>query len=299
MTFTKVVLQEEVAKASLGKISSSGRWLTKLITPGEGSTGKYSQEALAESIKKAFPIGSHSYVGHPEEDENGNPKRNPKDLLGSLATEPYWSDTHSAFVGEIQVLEHWRSFVDEVAPHTGMSIYALGLRDTETGDVVELLPDPFNSIDLVSYAGRGGALVEQLYESAVRHSESNSGENASAEDKEGKEMTDIADLGAKLDAFGTKFDALVTALTPAAPSEDDGPDYAAVAEAVVAESLTPKLRSQVFARVKEGATVDEAVAEAKAIADEINEAATARLQEEAGRVGNDGAGDDFSVGRWS
>ena len=61
--------------------------------------------------------------------------------------------------------------MEAVAPHTGLSIYAMGEGDyNENGDIVveSLVPNTQNSVDLVSYPGRPGSkLADKLYEQAI------------------------------------------------------------------------------------------------------------------------------------
>jgi hypothetical protein len=68
-------------------------------------------------------------------------------------------------------MPHWKDFVEAVAPHTGLSIYAMGEGDrNDDGEIIveSLVPNVQNSVDLVSYAGRpGSGLAEKLYESAL------------------------------------------------------------------------------------------------------------------------------------
>jgi hypothetical protein len=68
-------------------------------------------------------------------------------------------------------MPHWKEFVEAVAPHTGLSIYAMGEGEyNENGELVveSLTPHTQNSVDLVSYAGRPGSkLADKLYEAAI------------------------------------------------------------------------------------------------------------------------------------
>lgn len=286
------LLHESVDKPVVAS-ENDGKWLVKLISPGQGSSGKYAKEMLAEYSASAFPAGTHSYIDHPQTDENGTPLRSPKDLLGVFESEPFWSDEHEAVVNELTVVPHFREWYSAVAPYTGLSIYAAGEMD-EDENVTSLLPDPFNSVDVVSYAGRGGGMIEKLYEQAQRRaseSQVSVGSGSSGEPEE-YSMSEIQDLTAKVDglvealaplaALVTKIEEVATVvetLKPVgAPSEDDS---LAVAEAVAAEGLTPKLAKMVFESVRTGASKDDAIAEAKALRDELGAAAP---RHEEGRV---------------
>jgi hypothetical protein len=142
-------------------------WRAVLITPGKGSSGIYTEKTLRESGPIAFPRGTHSYVDHPSHEGE---VRSPKNLIGVLATDARYEEG-VGLVAEIDVMPHWREFVEAVAPHTGLSIYAMGDgKYNDDGEVVveALIPNVQNSVDLVSYAGRPGSqLVDQLYEAAI------------------------------------------------------------------------------------------------------------------------------------
>jgi hypothetical protein len=142
-------------------------WRAVLITPGKGASGIYSESVLREYGPIAFPKGTHSYVDHPSEEGE---VRSPKNLIGVLAEDAKY-EKGVGVVAKIQVMPHWKEFVEAVAPHTGLSIYAMGEgSQNDDGDIVveSLVPNVQNSVDLVSYAGRPGSkLAEKLYESAI------------------------------------------------------------------------------------------------------------------------------------
>ena len=148
--------------------TDSGNWRAVLITPGKGSSGVYTEAMLKESGPTAFPKGTHSYIDHPVAEGE---IRSPKNLMGVLAEDAYYDESAGGLVAELQVMPHWKEFVEAVAPHTGLSIYAMGEGSyNDNGELVveSLTPHTQNSVDLVSYAGRpGSGLAEKLYESAL------------------------------------------------------------------------------------------------------------------------------------
>ncbi len=143
------------------------KWRAILITPGRGSSGIYTEETLREFGPKAFVKGTHSYVDHPRSEED---IRSPKNLIGVLAEDARYEDG-VGLVAELDVMPHWKEFVEAVAPHTGLSIYAMGEGNyNDDGEVVveTLVPHTQNSVDLVSYPGRPGSkLADKLYEQAI------------------------------------------------------------------------------------------------------------------------------------
>ena len=147
--------------------TKSGNWRAVLITPGKGSSGVYTESMLKKHGPVAFPKGTHSYIDHPNKEGE---VRSPKNLMGVLAEDAYYEEG-LGLVAELQVMPHWKEFVEAVAPHTGLSIYAMGEGEyNENGELVveSLTPHTQNSVDLVSYAGRPGSkLADKLYEAAI------------------------------------------------------------------------------------------------------------------------------------
>ena len=148
-------------------VKSGNNWRAVLITPGKGSSGVYTEAMLKEYGPKAFKKGTHSYVDHPRSEED---IRSPKNLIGVLAEDARY-EKGVGLVAELEVMPHWKEFVEAVAPHTGLSIYAMGEGNyNDDGEVVveNLIPHTQNSVDLVSYPGRPGSkLADKLYEQAV------------------------------------------------------------------------------------------------------------------------------------
>jgi uncharacterized protein (DUF2267 family) len=122
---------------------------------------------LKEYGPQAFKKGTHSYVDHPRNEED---IRSPKNLIGVLAKDASYEEG-VGLVGELSIMPHWKEFVEAVAPHTGLSIYAMGEGEyNDDGEVVveNLVPHVQNSVDLVSYPGRPGSkLADKLYEAAI------------------------------------------------------------------------------------------------------------------------------------
>ena len=143
------------------------RWRAVLITPGKGSSGIYTEETLRKSGPTAFKKGTHSYVDHPRDEAD---IRSPKNLIGVLAEDARYEEG-VGLVAELDIMPHWKEFVEAVAPHTGLSIYAMGEGGyNDAGEIVveSLVPHTQNSVDLVSYPGRPGSkLADKLYEAAV------------------------------------------------------------------------------------------------------------------------------------
>lgn len=146
-----------------------GRILLTLITPGQGSSGSYSAEVLAEAAKdRAFPRGTQGHIDHDTDLES---MERPEGSLRNLALvleEDAYIDSTGALVAEAKVASAWRDLVEDFHEHIGASISAsavIGIDDQGQKVVERINPHPFNRVDLVTVAGRGGR-VEQLLEAA-------------------------------------------------------------------------------------------------------------------------------------
>ena len=252
--------------------SSENTWKATLITPGKGSSGFYSESLLKEYGPVAFPKGTHSYIDHPVAEGE---VRSPKNLMGVLTEDARYEDG-VGLVAEIQVMPHWKEFVEAVAPHTGLSIYASGegSRNEDGVFTIETLePSVMNSVDLVSYAGRpGSGLAEKLYESALA-AFSAEGTAATAETvtpiEEGNpNMDEIKEMIAELPKLVAA--AITESLTPAEePEEKDEIDVAAVAEAMVAANLPEVSRKAVYESLLNGVELADAIESQKALVESV------------------------------
>lgn len=157
---TQITEAAKVARSGPGKI------LLTIITPGQGSSGYYSAETIKKAAEqRAFPAGTLGMVNHASEAERmEHPAGDLRNLV--LATnEDAYVNAEGALVAEARVASAWADFVNEFHDVIGASISASAqVRDTKEGRIVErLIPNPFNTVDLVTKAGRGGkpsALLE-------------------------------------------------------------------------------------------------------------------------------------------
>lgn len=147
-----------------------GRLLIQLITPGWGSSGYYSTEALEQAAAdRIWPAGTHMYIDHPTESEQfDRPERTVKDLAAVLL-EDARIGAGGALVAEARVFSTWRRSLAEMADAIGVSIR--GAAEGETGEiagrrgfVISRLVEG-TSVDFVTRAGRGGRVL-QVIESA-------------------------------------------------------------------------------------------------------------------------------------
>ena len=228
-------------------VAEDGSIPVVLITPGKGSSGYYTEEMIKQYCAEAWPAGTHSYINHLKPGEI----RDPEKLLGHLTEDAHWDDEKQAAVSRLMPRKSRREFVEEVAPLLGLSISAqgtgkLGEIDGEDTYIVEsLLPDIQNTVDLVSYAGRGG-YIESLLESAIH---GNPSETSAGNGKEGNENMALEEKVEALTSTVAELVSLITAKEAAAA--------AAVAEA---DTKTADAAKAVDAtRAVEAAQVPEAV----------------------------------------
>lgn len=158
-----------------------GRVMLTIITPGQGSSGHYTPEMLAQAeADLVFPKGTLSMVNHPTREEaqsrpEGDLRNLAAVLLEDAKWEPDWVDpetgTRGRLAAEAKVGSAWSGFVDDFHEFIGASIYA-SAEVNESGEIQRLLPDPFNRVDLVTVAGRGGGIAEVLEAAKVIESRS-------------------------------------------------------------------------------------------------------------------------------
>jgi len=178
---TQITEAAKVASRGPGKI------LLKLISPGQGSSGYYSEEVLAKAAEeKAFPRGTMGMVNHDTEMERADrPEGDLRNLIW-VTLEDAYVDGNGDLVAETRVLSAWRDFVEETHEFIGASISAsAAVRDTKDGRIVErLIPSPFNRVDAVTVAGRGGQVSEILEAARVIESRSIIANEVTADDIE-------------------------------------------------------------------------------------------------------------------
>jgi len=265
-------------------------WRAILITPGRGSSGTYTESMLKEYGPQAFPKGTHCYVDHPRDEDD---VRSPKNLMGVLAEDAYY-EAGVGLVAELTVMPHWKEFVESVAPHTGLSIYAMGegVYDDKTDELVveNLIPHMQNSVDLVAYPGRPGSkLSDKLYEAAramvVEEEEETSTPMGSEDGTAAKtvaattlnkeegysnmELEELANMMAELPNLVAA--AVVEALAPSGDPEEvkEEVDVAAVAEALVAAGLPEVSRKAVYESLRAGADLHESIESQKAFVESV------------------------------
>lgn len=227
------ILHESITDAPVRK---GNRWRVIVAKPGTGSSGKYSEELFRRDGHKIIPKGGQAFINHDD-------SRNPKDMIGIYPEGSFWSEEDHAVVSELETFSHWKEFVEEVGPHCGMSLYAMGEQDDD-GNVTAILEDALNGCDLVARPGLiGSGLAEKLYESA-RSQIPVKPEVTSASEKERITMDE---------EMKAAFKSLVDLITPLVATEK-----AAKAEAAQAEADEKAVEAAVSAYDAAVKAIDEA-----------------------------------------
>ena len=165
-----------VESALAGKLeeSSDGTYRVVLITPGQGTSGYYRESVIASDAPAAFPKGTHVYLDHLEEGE----KRTPDKILGTLVEDTKIAEDGSA-VNRFKPLKKHADWIEEVRGIVGLSVSVSGtgvrgdVDGKQTMIVESLTPSITNTVDIVSYAGRGGRFLESYLEEANLAEEEN------------------------------------------------------------------------------------------------------------------------------
>lgn len=225
---TKKILQES---SSLPKATGErGVWRATLITPGLGSSGNWLEETLRRDGPVALRKGAKCFVTH-NRLENGEP--DPFRMWATLDSDP-WYEEGVGLMGDLRVLNSWIDKVEEVAPHTALSVFLMAEAD-EYNNVTSILPDIQNGVDMVVYPGReGSSLVEKLYESARMESQETPAVKSASEITDTKGLSLMEkDVQDRFDTIESKIDsALASKQVEAEAEANEEAVKAAVAEAL-------------------------------------------------------------------
>ena len=267
---TEKILRESVTEAP---VKTGKRWRVIVARPGQGSSGNYSEELFRRDAHKIIAPGGQAFINHDD-------SRNPKDMLGVYPEGSFWSEEDKAVVSELSVFSHWEAFVDEVGPHCGISLYALGEQDDQ-GNVTAFIEDRLNGADLVARPGLvGSGLAEKLYESAIAGSGKTT--TTAVEERERNKMelekvveavealtAQVADLVAdkkKAEAAEAQTEADATAVAEALAS------FKAAVKAVDEADLLEVQRESILAAAERGDDVAPLIEAAKAVKEAAIEA---------------------------
>lgn len=273
---SKTILLTETTTAPVK--TKGNKWMVTVATPGQGSSGFYSEELLKEQGPAALHPGAHSFIGH-------NPDRDIKELVGVFKEGGFWDEDSRTLKAELTVLDRWADFVEEVAPYVGMSIFFHGEADEE-GNVTTLTPHPMNGVDLVARPGLSGSgLDERLAETLLAEALS----RATTEDNGNMELEQ------KVDALTEMISQFIASQNKQKEGDEIKPEdlvaealdkfQEAVAEIDKAE-LLPSQVADLRERAKRGEDVAPLIESAQRVNKELKEQFEASRKAEQDGVGN-------------
>lgn len=227
----------------------------RLITAGQGSSGYYEADMLAQYLPTALPKGTKVYFDHTSEAELETGRaRSMENLVGVFESDPVVEDGEGRatvrFYENSPRFNNVPAFIEEAINDIGVSIEIHAGRIGEDGVVEALDYSPHNSLAVVTNPGARGK-VEALAESFRNPA-------GGKPEEEGIEMTedDIKAIAAPILAA---IESLAEALTPTEDDTTKEPSISTVAEAVASAGLTEQGRQAVYALIEAGVAVEAAV----------------------------------------
>lgn len=234
-----------------------GKYRIRIIVPGQGSSGIYTAENLAESAP-LFKAGTEMFIDHPTETEEWErPERSIRDYAGVFLEDATVGEDGALYT-VCKVFSGVNELIKDKWEHIGVSINAWCADPISENGIVPPIAG-VRSVDFVTTPGAGGAIVDLL--------ESNRNDNYVKEAGMDKEIESKFDeLKASLiEALNSKLEAAMATIQEAKaqePTEEASVDVDSVLEAgrKIAESGLPEAAIvRVREAVKAGADVDSAL----------------------------------------
>ena len=246
-----------VGTESLGE----GKYRIRIIVPGQGSSGIYTAENLAESAP-LFKAGTEMFIDHPTETEEWErPERSIRDYAGVFLEDATVGEDGALYT-ICKVFSGVNDLIKDKWEHIGVSINAWCNEPIAETGVVPVFAG-VRSVDFVTAPGAGGGIVDLL--------ESNRNNNSIKEGTVDEKLLEskFDELKASLvEAISSKLEFAVAAIQeakveePAEKAEEASVDVDSVLEAgkKIAESGLPEAAvARVREAVKQGADVDSAL----------------------------------------
>ncbi|WP_294645856.1 hypothetical protein [uncultured Rothia sp.] len=234
-----------------------GKYRIRIIVPGQGSSGIYTAENLAESAP-LFKAGTEMFIDHPTETEEWErPERSIRDYAGVFLEDATVGEDGALYT-VCKVFSGVNELIKDKWEHIGVSINAWCADPISESGIVPPIAG-VRSVDFVTTPGAGGAIIDLL--------ESNRNDNYVKEAGMDKEIESKFDeLKASLiEALSSKLEAAMATIQEAKaeePTEEASVDVDSVLEAgrKIAESGLPEAAIvRVREAVKAGADVDSAL----------------------------------------
>lgn len=237
-----------------------GKYRIRIIVPGQGSSGIYTAENLAESAP-LFKAGTEMFIDHPTESEEWErPERSIRDYAGVFLEDATVGEDGALYT-VCKVFSGVNELIKDKWEHIGVSINAWCADPISENGIVPPIAG-VRSVDFVTTPGAGGAIVDLL--------ESNRNDNYVKEAGMDKEIESKFDelkgeIASVIEALGSKLEAAMATIQEAKaeePTEEASVDVDSVLEAgrKIAESGLPEAAVvRVREAVKAGADVDSAL----------------------------------------
>ena len=237
-----------------------GKYRIRIIMPGQGSSGIYTAENLAESAP-LFKAGTEMFIDHPTETEEWErPERSIRDYAGVFLEDATVGEDGALYT-VCKVFSGVNELIKDKWEHIGVSINAWCADPISENGIVPPIAG-VRSVDFVTTPGAGGAIVDLL--------ESNRNDNYVKEAGMDKEIESKFDelkgeIASVIEALSSKLEAAMATIQEAKaeePTEEASVDVDSVLEAgrKIAESGLPEAAIvRVRESVKAGADVDSAL----------------------------------------
>lgn len=252
-------LHESTAAAGTESLGE-GKYRIRIIVPGQGSSGIYTAENLAESAP-LFKAGTEMFIDHPTESEEWErPERSIRDYAGVFLEDATVGEDGALYT-VCKVFSGVNELIKDKWEYIGVSINAWCDQPIAETGVVPVFSG-VRSVDFVTTPGAGGGIVDLL--------ESNRNDNYVKEGTvdESKFNEFKSEVASLIEALSVKLDSAIASIQeakveePAEKVEEASVDVDSVLEAgkKIAESGLPEAAvARVREAVKGGADVDAAL----------------------------------------
>lgn len=283
----------------LGRVNGKKRYKARLIGVGKGSKALYTTEAMA-TAKDAFPKGTKVNADHMSwREKDDRPEGSILSMIGVIASEPV-AEADGAYA-EVEFLDEYAPLIEQIYPFVGMSIHAQceWTEESEEGlpIVTAFVPNPLNTVDVVTVAGAKGKLLE------VMESYSYGKMNTDAETERKKNKMTPEEIKALADQL---IPALTEAIKPEPVKVDEATDDAeeldleVVTESLIEAGLPKAARAKAIAAIKNGIEVEEAIKVEKSYIDELSKAEMVEESYATRKMSDSNHKEmDFSLGAWN
>ena len=249
-----------VGTESLGE----GKYRIRIIVPGQGSSGIYTAENLAESAP-LFKAGTEMFIDHPTESEEWErPERSIRDYAGVFLEDATVGEDGALYT-VCKVFSGVNDLIKDKWEHIGVSINAWCNEPIAETGVVPVFAG-VRSVDFVTAPGAGGGIVDLLESKRNNNITKEEGMDKEIESAFSELSTEFASL---IEALGSKLDSVVASITEAKAEEveEKGEESAPVdvdsmidAGEKIAESGLPEAAiARVREAIKNGVDVDSAL----------------------------------------